>query len=190
MKIDKTNKWKTLDRFVEISSPWLTLIGEHLENDQGQVIDYWRVEKADSVVILTIQSEHFLLPIPMYRPGVGEKTLDFPGGRVPFGQKPAAIVPKILQRELGITAEAIACLTPLNATGWAINSSFSNQKLYGFVAQIDPTISISQELLGEIYPTTKLGIRNLLQNLTCLQCRSILLEWQTQAIDIAILNRL
>lgn len=182
MKISNTNKWKILDRFVKISSPWLTLIGEHLENDQGQVIDYWRVEKADSVVVLTIQSENLLLPIPMYRPGMGEKTLDFPGGRVPSRQTPAGIVPKILQRELGITEAAIAHLTPLNTTGWAINSSFSNQKLYGFVAEIDPTVSISNELLGEMYPTTKLGIRNLLQDLTCLQCRCVLLEWQTQAI--------
>ncbi|MGB3513898.1 MAG: NUDIX hydrolase [Microcoleaceae cyanobacterium] len=182
MKINKTNKWKTLDRFVEISSPWLTLIGENLEDDQGQVIDYWRVEKADSVVILPIQSDNLLLPIPMYRPGVGEKTLDFPGGRMVSGQTPAGIVPKILQRELGITAAAIADLTPLNTTGWAINSSFSNQKLYGFVVEIDPTLSISNKLLGATYPTTKSGISNLLQDLICLQCRSVLLEWQTQAI--------
>ena len=180
MKISNTNKWKTLDSFVEISSPWLTLIGEHLQDDQGKVIDYWRVEKADSVVVLTIQSENLLLPIPMYRPGVGKKTLDFPGGRVLSGQTPAAAVPKILERELGITAAAIASLIPLNTNGWEINSSFSNQQLYGFVAEIDPSLSISNELLAGIYPTTKLGISNLLQDLTCLQCRCVLLEWQIQ----------
>ncbi|MDJ0554860.1 MAG: NUDIX hydrolase [Microcoleaceae cyanobacterium MO_207.B10] len=181
MKISNTNKWNTLDCFVKISSPWLTLIGEHLQDDRGKVIDYWRVEKADSVVILTIQSGNFLFPIPMYRPGLGENTLDFPGGRVPSGQKPVAIVPKILERELGITAAAIAHLTPLNTTGWAINSSFSNQKLYGFVAEIDSNVLISDQLLGAVYPTTELGISNLLQDLTCLQCRSVLLEWQYQS---------
>ena len=76
-------EWKILERFVEISSPWLTLIGEKLQARQGKILDYWRVEKADSVVIVTIQGDNFLLPKPMYRPGVQSNTLDFPGGRVP-----------------------------------------------------------------------------------------------------------
>ena len=180
MNITNKNRGENPKSFVEICSPWLTLIGEHLQDDQGQIIDYWRVEKADSVIILTIQSEQLLLPIPTYRPGLGKKTLDFPGGRVPSGQTPVGAVPKILQRELGIKEAAIINLTHLNTTGWAINSSFSNQKLYGFVAQIDPTISISHELLSGAYNTTKLGITNLLADLTCLQCRALLLEWQMQ----------
>jgi hypothetical protein len=180
MNITNKNSGENPKSFVEICSPWLTLIGEHLQDDQGQIIDYWRVEKADSVIILTIQSEQLLLPIPIYRPGIGEETLDFPGGRVPSGQTPRAAVPNILQRELGITEAAIINLSSLNTTGWAINSSFYNQKLYGFVAKIDPKISISNELLGAVYPTTKLGIHNLLEDLTCLQCRSLLLEWQIQ----------
>ncbi len=180
MNITNKNSWENQNSFVEIRSPWLTLIGEHLQDNQGQIIDYWRVEKADSVIILTIQSEQLLLPIATYRPGLGKKTLDFPGGRVPSGQTPVAAVPKILQRELGITEGAIIHLSPLNTTGWAINSSFSNQKLYGFVAKIDSTVSISNELLGAVYPTTKSGIHNLLEDLTCLQCRALLLEWQIQ----------
>ncbi|MGK7919923.1 MAG: NUDIX hydrolase [Trichodesmium sp.] len=180
MNITNKNPGENPKNFVEIRSPWLTLIGEHLQDDQGQIIDYWRVEKADSVIILTIQSEQLLLPIPTYRPGLGKKTLDFPGGRVPSGQTPVAAVPKILERELGITEAAIIHLSPLNTTGWAINSSFSNQKLYGFVAQIDPTISISDKLLGGVYSTTKSGISDLLKDLTCLQCRALLLEWQIQ----------
>ncbi|WP_293139911.1 hypothetical protein [Okeania sp. SIO3I5] len=33
----------------------------------------------------------------------------------------------------------------------------SNQKLYGFIAQIDPTLSISNNLLDTIYFTRKSG---------------------------------
>ena len=77
------SQWKTLDRFVEINSHWVKLIAEHLETTEGQIVEYWRVERADSVVILTIQAEKFLFPTPMYRPGVASATLDFPGGRVP-----------------------------------------------------------------------------------------------------------
>ena len=181
--MDETRQqhWKTLDRFLEIRSPWFTLLGEHLEDDRQQVIDYWRVEKTDSVVLLTLHDGQLLFPLLNYRPGLGQATLDFPGGRVSEGQTPETVVPKILEKELGLREDAIAHLTLLNPRGWPINSSFSNQKLYGFVVEIDPTISVNPDLLGAIYPTTSEGIRSLFQDLTCLQCRAVLLEWQNQA---------
>lgn len=67
-------------------------------------------------------------------------------------------------------------LSPLNPEGWAINSSFSNQTLYGFVAHISNIKQLS-ELVSAVYPVDSLGIQELLQKLTCLQCRSVLLEW-------------
>ena len=113
----------------------------------------------------------------MYRPGVQSNTLDFPGGRVPKGLEPINVVPQILDRELGISQSGITKITPLNQTGWAINSSFSNQKLYGFVAEIDSKMSINPDQLGATYSKTSTGINLLLQDLTCLQCRAVLLEW-------------
>jgi len=175
-----TSQWKTLDRFVEINSDWVKLIAEHLETTEGQIVEYWRVERADSVVILTIQSEKLLFPTPMYRPGVASATLDFPGGRVPAQVTPAAAVPAIMKRELGVTESAIARIQPINTVGWAINSSFSNQKLYGFVAELHPTATVNPELIGAEYSVTPDGIRDLLKKLTCLQCRALLLEWQNQ----------
>jgi len=174
------SQWKTLDRFVEINSHWVKLIAEHLETTEGQIVEYWRVERADSVVILTIQADKLLFPTPMYRPGVAEATLDFPGGRVPAGATPAATVPAIIKKELGVTESAIARIEPINTIGWAINSSFSNQKLYGFVAELQPTATVNPELIGAAYPVTPDGIRDLLKRLTCLQCRALLLEWQNQ----------
>jgi len=172
--------WKTLDRFVEINSRWVKLIAEHLETTEGKTVEYWRVERADSVVILTIQADKLLFPPPMYRPGVAEATLDFPGGRVEAEATPAAEVPAILKKELGVTESAIAHLKPINTIGWAINSSFSNQKLYGFVAELHPTATVNPELIGAKYPITPEGISDLLKELTCLQCRALLLEWQNQ----------
>ncbi|MEB3281513.1 MAG: NUDIX hydrolase [Lyngbya sp.] len=170
--------WKLLDRFVEMRSAWLTLIGEHFQDEQGKNLEYWRVEKADSVVILTIKSDQFLLPVPSYRPGLDRVTLDFPGGRVPSDKTPENTVPNILKRELGIVPEDIIETTALNTEGWAINSSFSSQKLYGFAVIINPDAVIIPEKIGAIYPLISSGINNLLQDLTCLQCRAILLEWQ------------
>lgn len=170
--------WKVIEPLAEIRSPWVTVIAEKLQDDQGKIIDYWRVEKADSVIILTLHNQKFLLPQPIYRPGIGQTTLDFPGGRVPPEQTPLETVPFILQKELGIQPGDISEMTAINSEGWAINSSFSNQKLYGFVAKILPNISVNSEKVGATYPITNQGIEALLKDLTCLQCRGILLEWK------------
>ena len=85
-----------------------------------------------------------------------------------------------MKRELGVTESAIARIQPINTVGWAINSSFSNQKLYGFVAELHPKATVNPELIGAEYSVTPDGIRDLLKKLTCLQCRALLLEWQNQ----------
>ncbi|MGL4498332.1 MAG: NUDIX hydrolase [Planktothrix sp.] len=175
-----SDPWKLVQPLLEIPSPWVTVIAEQLQDNQGRILEYWRVKKADSVVILTIQNQRLLLPKPMYRPGVGKITLDFPGGRVAAEQTPLETVPIIVEKELGIKPCDIDKITPLNYQGWEINSSFSNQKLYGFVAEILPNILVDQDYLGATYPTTILGIEDLLKDLVCLQCRGILLEWKHQ----------
>ena len=118
------HKWKLKERFVEIRSPGLAFIGERWFEEKEQLLDYWRIEKANSAVIVTIQNGQFLLPVPTYRPGLGKTTLDFPGGRVALGEPPVTAVAEILLRELVIAKEAIKNLMALNSNGWAINSSF------------------------------------------------------------------
>ncbi|HEY9646447.1 MAG TPA: hypothetical protein V6C88_08770 [Chroococcidiopsis sp.] len=176
--------WTIRDRFLELHSRWMTLIAEHLQDHQGNVLEYWRIEKADSVIVLPIQhlevtmptNRRILLPMPSYRPGIGQATLDLPGGRLAEGHNPQQSAIAILQRELGIETTSIDQLIPLNSTGWAVNSSFSNQKLYAFVAHLDSIPHLDQSTILS-YPTTATGIQQLLQDLTCLQCRAVLLEW-------------
>jgi 8-oxo-dGTP pyrophosphatase MutT (NUDIX family) len=170
-------EWQICDRFLELHSRWMTLIGEHLQDHRGEILEYWRIEKADSVIVLPIQGDRILLPSPSYRPGIGQITLDFPGGRVSAGQssEQAAIV--TLKRELGIEVTEITQLLPLSAEGWTVNSSFSNQKLYGFMAQIDHTTTLPPELVKDTYLVTPAGVNHLLKELNCLQCRAVLLEW-------------
>ena len=169
--------WQCKERILALKNRWLTLIGETLETPEGTSLNYWRVEKADSVIVLPIHQQHLLLPLPMYRPGVGESTWDFPGGRCPDGQRPHNAAKTILQRELGIADSALHHLKPLNQTGWFINSSFSNQCLYGFVAELSDDAPLLSEKLGATYPTTEPGIQALLEKLRCLQCRCLLMEW-------------
>lgn len=170
--MSKSN-WVTKDRFAELTTPWFTLIGEHIQTD-NEILDYWRVEKVDSVIVLPIQEDRILLPPTSYRPGVSTETLDFPGGRCPDSQRREEAAWHILERELGIEINTIASLQPLNSQGWLVNSSFSNQKVYGFIAHLHAG---SVPNLGSVYSADPPGVKTLLRNLSCLQCRMVLLEW-------------
>lgn len=175
--------WQFGDRFLEMRNRWFTLLGEHWQDHQGTPLEYWRVERAHSLVIIPIQAGQFLLPPAQFRPGVKHATLDFPGGRLLEGIPAEEESVRILGRELGVGEGAIAQLTPINPAGWIVNSSFSNQQLYGFVAHLSS--SPIPDHIGSTYAVTPQGIQALLSDLRCLQCRALLLEWWMQTNSFA-----
>jgi hypothetical protein len=160
---------------MDLRNPWLRLVGERLQTPDQQTVDYWRVEKADSAIVLPIWREQVVIPPAVYRPGLGQATLDLPGGRVAPGQDSAVAAQAIVQRELGVDAAGVVTLDPLNAEGWPVNSSFSNQRLFGFRAKLtdaDHPFPIG----SQYYPFTPAGLRDLLQHIPCLQCRAVIVE--------------
>ncbi|WPL19038.1 hypothetical protein Thiowin_04142 [Thiorhodovibrio winogradskyi] len=170
--------WKRLSEIVRLDSQWVSLIGERWRCDKGKELDYWRVEKVDSVIVLPVHNGRLICVSPTFRPGIQRETLDFPGGRLPAGKQPLDIVPFLLERELGVPATAISQITALNQQPWMINSAFSNQGLWGLVADIDADCTIPQQHIGQTAPATAQGVEQLLEALDCLQCRAVLLEWQ------------
>ena len=166
--------WERGETIVTIESPWVRLIAERWRDDQGRPLDYWRVERVHSVIVAPIQAGQLLLPRPQFRPGLGRATLDLPGGRLPANQTPLSAASAILARELGLPYGAITTLRPINQQGWAINSSFSNQLLFGVVAWIDP--AWPPTLPHETLSFDRVGLRALLDRLECLQCRAVALE--------------
>ena len=182
-KFQENTNWKVVSEIVKIdASPWLTIYGERIQDtDRMQMLDYWRVTKDHSAVIVTIHRNQFIFPKPVYRVGVDEITLDFPGGRIPPGKEPMDVVPTILERELGIDSDDLHQVKTLNEKGWAINSSFNNQKLYGFVAHVKDDVDLDVALLYNrtVNVNDEKEIQKLLsEDLLCLQCRALLREWQ------------
>ena len=169
--------WNLLECFAEITNPWLTLKGERWLDDRQQILDYWRVEKAHSLIVLPQQGDRLLLPKPMFRPGIGEATWDFPGGRLTDLDQIDQTLMEILERELALAPTAILQTSPLNPGGWAVNSSFSNQKLYGYWTEIDPHYELDQTAIAFRCQMPE-HLPSLLERLTCLQCRALLREWQ------------
>lgn len=170
-----SSNWKVLSKMVAIDTPWIKLIGERLLDNNENELEYWRVEKDDSLVVVTKHGNNFVLPAPMYRPGIGRSTLDFPGGRVAHASNLNEIATSIVCRELNIPKSCIESLSSLNTSGWPINSSFSNQRLFGYVAILIDDIGLEPNAV--LYDDSKAGLEKLLDDLDCLQCRHVLVEY-------------
>lgn len=167
--------WHTIMQLAEIRTNWVTFIGEQVEDADGRILDYWRVEKEDSAIIIPIMEDFIVLPTPIYRHGVKKFTLDFPGGRIPHDKPPSSAIPDILFRELGVKEDSILHIYSLN-DGLFINSSFSNQKLYGFVVHLKKdSVQANEDII--VYPINQKGIRNLLDEMKCVQCRVLLFDF-------------
>ncbi len=144
------------------------------------MLHYWRVEKADSVIVIPKQGQTLFLPPPTYRPGVQTCTWDFPGGRASPDVPLPDAARQILTRELGVLPHDLVDLKPINSEGWLIDSSFSNQRLYGFIADIEPQAVVPAENIGAVFQMSGQELTALFEHLTCLQCRALLLEWLRQ----------
>lgn len=178
-----SEEWHYQRNIVTIASPWVTIHGEHWLDHQGKQLEYWRVEKAHSVIVLPIQADMLLLPPPQFRPGVQQATLDFPGGRLPDGMTPIEVAPLLLKKELGLEPSDILDLAALNTVGWIINSSFSNQLLFGVVATIDPIATLAPDIQATRVACRPADLRQLLAQLDCLQCRAVLQDYLFQQLD-------
>lgn len=135
------------------------------------------MERASSVVVLPLQGPALLLPAGSWRPGVGRVTLDFPGGRLPEGERPAVAAAAAVARELAVPDSAIVSLQGLSPEeGWDVDSSFSSQRLHGFVARLHDDACPAAPGIERV-PATAAGVASLMQRLRCLQCRAVLQAW-------------
>ena len=170
--------WRVVETLAEVRSPWIAVVGERLEESSGRQVDYWRIEKADSVVAVTILDGSLILPRPTYRPGVGRTTLDLPGGRLEKGGPVLDVAAEAVCRELGLPGpEHILRATLLSEVGWDVDSSTSDQKLFGVVLELVGGAPLDPSLVGASYPANEAGVGALLGDVTCLQCRSVVREW-------------
>jgi hypothetical protein len=163
-------------------SQWVKVYKDRMLSNGGYELEYWRVDRSDTANILTRQKGRFILPEPQLRPGIKKRTLDFIGGRVDARQphsnqkaahsgnrrRPVQIAEKIVRREFQLDDAVPLDLKPLTPTPLYVDSSFSSQKLYGYVVELP----IGLQLPGTFYTA-----KELFEQLRCLQCRTLLMEW-------------
>lgn len=166
-------KWKRLHRTLRLKSPWVTVYADRLLDDKGRELEYWHYDRADSAVVLAVQGDYFLLPAAQYRVGVDEVMLDFAGSRIGDRMEPSQVALDVLCRELGVQEGDVEKLEALTDAPLAVDSSFSSQKLHGFVAYIRPDSKVGADVR-----TYKLDdAERLRRDLRCAQCRLLLDEF-------------
>ena len=171
---DESNVWPLLSTLVEIGTPWLRIVGERRLDAGGSEVDYWRIEKADSLLIVLRHSGRIVLPAPSYRPGVDRRCLDLAGGRIDRSKDLASWAAKILRREFQLPAELdLGTITLLNEVGQDVDSSSSNQQLFGALVDLDAG-TIDAERIGASFEATAEGCAAAIAQLRCVQCRAIL----------------
>ena len=173
----KCKNWTLIETLVKLENKWITLIGERVENASGRLLDFWRVERSDSIIIIPIHETQLILPVPQYRHGIGKTTLDFPGGRYEGKDDLKDAAKSILKRELHLDAVDTVKLNPINEEGWIVDSSFSNQRIFSFEARFTSEVKLNPSLVYMRKQANNSGAKEILEVLSCLQCRCVLLEW-------------
>lgn len=160
---------------MSLHSQWLSLFCEQWQKPGGDLCEYWRVEKPNSLIVIPLYKSQVLFPPPDYRPGAGECTLDLPGGRVDTGRGGdiVELATRILSRELGLDPRCISRIDPIDAKGTFVNSSFNNQKLLIARADLSGVDGVAEGVT--FYPLTELP--SLLNEIECLQCSYALLRF-------------
>jgi hypothetical protein len=163
---------------VEVRTPWMSMIGERWREGPGRELDYWRVEKPDSLLVVTVHDGRLIAPVRSFRPGVGRTTLDLAGGRLDDPNSLAQTALAIVRREFKLNADDLfESQERLNLVGWDVDSSTSSQRVFGVAAELRRDVQVLDDHLGASYPATSAGGRELLSELVCLQCRAVLSAW-------------
>lgn len=166
-------KWKLLHRIVQLESPWVTVYADRLQDNEGKELEYWHYLRPDSAVAIVMQGDDIVLPAPQYRVGVEEVMLDFAGTRIPKDVEPEVAALRVVVRELGIETDNIIDIRLLTPQPLAVDSSFSSQRLHGFVVRISPDVSMATNVRR--YPLAQ--AQDLRHELRCGQCRLLLDEF-------------
>ena len=171
-------RWQVMSQIVEVRTPWLSMIGERWREGAGRELEYWRVEKPDSLLVVTVHDGRLIAPVRSFRPEVGRTTLDLAGGRLDDPSTLAQTAVAIVRREFKLNADDLfESQEPLNPVGWDVDSATSSQRVFGVAAELRRDVQVLDDRLGASYPATSAGGRGLLSELVCLQCRAVLSEW-------------
>lgn len=103
-----TEGWKVLHQRVLVERPpWLRLIEQRVQLDDGRVIDgYLLIEAPAYVAIFGVREDGLIVAVEEYRHGLGRTTLKLPAGYLEPDEPPLLAAQRELLEETGYAAAA------------------------------------------------------------------------------------
>ena len=126
--MDAPTPWRTLRSRVAFEHRWYRLRRDTVELPGGGVLDdYFVAVRPDVALVVAITPEDDVLLSRQYKHGVGEVTLELPGGVIDDGESPRAAAARELREEVGYACDS---LVPLGALMQA--PSNATNRIHGF----------------------------------------------------------
>lgn len=123
-------KWKVLASEYLFNEPWLTVRKDKCEMNNGTIIPAFYVnEYPDWVNVFGVTKEGKVLMVTQYRHGVGDVSIELPGGVVEDGEDLEYAVRREAREETGYEFEAVEYLGKISA-----NPSTTNNFMHMFMA--------------------------------------------------------
>jgi len=95
--------WKVLGRKSLLHTPpWFRVWCETVQLPDGRVVeDYYKIEGLEGVVVVALTPDSQVITESHYKHGIGETTLDLPGGYIDPGETPISAAQRELFEETG-----------------------------------------------------------------------------------------
>jgi ADP-ribose pyrophosphatase len=125
---DSPRPWRTLSTQTAFDHPWYRLRRDVVELPDGSILDdYFIAERSDVAIVVAVTEESEILLARQYKHGIGEVTIELPGGVIEDGEPAIAAAERELREELGYACDQLEPLgTLLHAPSNATN------RIYGF----------------------------------------------------------
>ena len=124
-------KWKVLkSEYLFRDGPWLTVRKDTCELPNGKIMPaFYVMEYPTWVTAFALTKDNKVVMIKQYRHGIGEVTVETPGGVVDKGEAPETAIRRELLEETGYQFDNFECLGKVCA-----NPSTADNYLYMFFA--------------------------------------------------------
>jgi ADP-ribose pyrophosphatase len=158
--------WRVIRSEVAFSDRWYRLRRDTIALGDGTVVDdYFVSERADIAQVVAITPEQAVVFVRQYKHGIGEITLELPGGLLDPGESAEAAARRELAEETGYAA---AAFEPLGAL--VHDPPKTTNRIHGFLARrvelthapkLDPTEEIEVVLVPVDEVERRLGAHEL-----------------------------